>query len=177
MTLYDLCLPSGCLSAILGRWLAFKRDNATFYLSNHVNQVRISPIRGHLPFPSLTWPDMTLLWPWPRCNVWPIIWREISSWIVWCHSHRRAIKTVASKAFWSQLCHPGFLFCFAGWHGLLQTALEATVLIGRWWEWHQTIQLEIPRQMIGQKLHLGQGHKRFMSGQVRSSSEMVHDHE
>ena len=103
---------------------------------------------------------MTLLWPWPRCNVWPIIWRGISNWIVWCHSHRRPIKTVASRAVWSQLCHPAFLFCFAGWHGLLQMALEATVLIGRRWEWHQTIRLEIARQIIGQTLHLGQGHVR-----------------
>ena len=29
-------------------------------------------------------------------------------------------------------------------------ALQATVLIGRQWEWHQTIQLEIALQTIGQ---------------------------
>ena len=57
---------------------------------------------------------------------------------------------------------------FAERHGSLQMALEATVLIGRRWEWHQTIQLEIALQMIGQKLKLGQGHTKVMLGQIRS---------
>jgi len=46
--------------------------------------------------------------------------------------------------------------------------LEATVLTGRRLECHQTIQLEILRQIIRQTLHLGQDHTKVMWGQIRS---------
>ena len=49
-------------------------------------------------------------------------------------------------------------------------ALEATVLIGRLWGWHQTIQLRILHQIIGQQLHLGHGHTKVMWSR---RSEMV----
>jgi len=85
--------------------------HAAFDLSKHVNPIRLWPIRGRVPFASLTWPDliwphMTFVWSWPKCNVWRMIWRRISSWIVWWHSNRRPVKTVASRGIWSEPCRP-----------------------------------------------------------------------
>ena len=41
--------------------------------------------------------NLTFFWP---------IWRIISSWIVWCHSHYRPIKTVACRSIWRDPCRP-----------------------------------------------------------------------
>ena len=75
---------------------------------SHQPVSQMSTIFWFIPFPFHTISNrrlhMTFVWPWPKCNCWPTIWCRISSWIVWCHSHCRPIKTVASRAIWSDPC-------------------------------------------------------------------------